>query len=91
MRFRVLEGCTLLHPDGSVWAMAGDVVDIAVDSKDPAERTAAQRSLRGQHAKVAASPAPKMPEAVVDRALDAAPVQRKVTKKKATKKASPKD
>lgn len=56
MRFLVREGCTLMHPDGTVWAQAGEVVEVDVDSEVPAERTAAQRSLRGQHAKVCAAP-----------------------------------
>ena len=35
-----------------VWAKAGEVVDIQVDSTDPKERTRASRWLRGQHGKI---------------------------------------
>lgn len=85
MKFRVLDDCTLLRPDGSVWANAGDVIDIAVDSADPLERTAAQKSLRGQHRKVTSAPDP-VPSAPSNRAISEPAVVRKVGAKKASKR-----
>lgn len=84
MRFRVLDGCTLTRPDGSVWARAGEVIEVAVDSPDPAVRTAAQRSLRGQHGKVTSAPDP-VESAPLNRAI-IEPAAKKVLGKKASKK-----
>ncbi len=56
MNYRVLDGCTLTYPDGSIWARSGEVVDIAIDSKDPEERKRAGRDLKGQYLKIAAVP-----------------------------------
>jgi hypothetical protein len=84
MKHRVLEGCTLYREDGSVWAESGEIVDIAVDSPDPAVRTAAQFSLRGQFAKVRVT-ADGDPVARQDRSLTPS-VTKGTSKKKATKK-----
>lgn len=82
MRFRVLEGHALEYR-GKVYA-EGVVVEIPVDSKDPAERKQAQLDLRGQHAKI--GPAPTVVSAPVDRSVESAPVVREVSRKKVSRK-----
>ena len=85
MFFRVQEGCTLTRPDGSVWAKAGELVEVDVDSKDPAERAKAQMSLKGQHAKVRPAAAP-VPKKASDRSIEPTVMRGASTRKKATRK-----
>ena len=58
-------------------------MDVGVDAKDPADRTASQRRLRGQQHKLRCVPE-EVPDRS-DRAIDA-PVQKKTTKRKTTKR-----
>ena|GEM_PF-6773213 len=71
-----------------VWGQAGDVIDVPIDSQDPAMRTKASHWLRGNHNRVENVPAAARaavtdkPAPTLNRAMEGGVVNKATSEKK---------